>query len=191
MLFHLAKLKNQRAYLFSTIKIISSVFFFISLYGLFFLILAEWTFWDEFGVRFNFIAVDYLIYTHEVVQNIVESYPLGKLLTGIAGFFGGLSISFFWQPKKLHQHGKLAAGAIIGGISVAAAFALGGVVANQLGVNINEADTALGIGYCIGVLSVGVISLIANFFDKREGQDILQVAQELKGKKPVVRRKRK
>ena len=64
-------------------KIISSVFFFISLYGLFFLILAEWTFWDEFGVRFNFIAVDYLIYTHEVVQNIVESYPLGKLLTGI------------------------------------------------------------------------------------------------------------
>jgi len=115
----------------------------------------------------------------------------GKLLTGIAGFFGGLSISFFWQPKKLHQHGKLAAGAIIGGISVAAAFALGGVVANQLGVNINEADTALGIGYCIGVLSVGVISLIANFFDKREGQDILQVAQELKGKKPVVRRKRK
>jgi len=117
--------------------------------------------------------------------------PVAALGSGIAGFFGGLSISFFWQPKKLHQHGKLAAGAIIGGISVAAAFALGGVVANQLGININEADTALGIGYCIGVLSVGVISLIANFFDKREGQDILQVAQELKGKKPVVRRKRK
>ena len=126
----------------------------------------------------------------EPITGIAGSLSVGKLLTGIAGFFGGLSISFFWQPKKLHQHGKLAAGAIIGGISVAAAFALGGVVANQLGVNINEADTALGIGYCIGVLSVGVISLIANFFDKREGQDILQVAQELKGKKPVVRRKR-
>lgn len=64
-------------------KMISAIFFFISLYGLFFLILAEWTFWDEFGVRFNFIAVDYLIYTHEVVQNIIESYPLGKLLTGV------------------------------------------------------------------------------------------------------------
>ena len=73
----------QRWYAHSINKIISAIFFLISLYGLFFLILAEWTFWDEFGVRFNFIAVDYLIYTHEVVQNIIESYPLGKLLTGV------------------------------------------------------------------------------------------------------------
>jgi phosphoglycerol transferase MdoB-like AlkP superfamily enzyme len=71
---------------------ISALVFLISLYGLFFLILAEWTFWDEFGVRFNFIAVDYLIYTHEVVQNIIESYPLGKLLTGV--FL--ITVSVFW-----------------------------------------------------------------------------------------------
>ncbi|MFI3216901.1 MAG: LTA synthase family protein [Methylococcales bacterium] len=73
----------QRWYGHSISKLISAIVFLISLYGLFFLILAEWTFWDEFGVRFNFIAVDYLIYTHEVVQNIIESYPLGKLLTGV------------------------------------------------------------------------------------------------------------
>jgi len=73
----------QRWYGHSISKMISAIVFLISLYGLFFLILAEWTFWDEFGVRFNFIAVDYLIYTHEVVQNIIESYPLGKLLTGV------------------------------------------------------------------------------------------------------------
>ena len=73
----------QRWYSHSINKMISALVFLISLYGLFFLILAEWTFWDEFGVRFNFIAVDYLIYTHEVVQNIIESYPLGKLLTGV------------------------------------------------------------------------------------------------------------
>ncbi len=46
--------------------------------------LAEWTFWEEFATRFNFIAVDYLIYTHEVVGNIVESYPVALLLSGIA-----------------------------------------------------------------------------------------------------------
>ncbi len=46
--------------------------------------LSEWTFWEEFSTRFNFIAVDYLIYTHEVVGNIVESYPVGLLLSGIA-----------------------------------------------------------------------------------------------------------
>ena len=45
---------------------------------------AEWLFWEEFGARFNFIAVDYLLYTHEVVGNIWESYPTGKLLIALA-----------------------------------------------------------------------------------------------------------
>ncbi len=31
---------------------------------LLFVAVAEWLFWDEFGVRFNFIAVDYLVYTN-------------------------------------------------------------------------------------------------------------------------------
>jgi phosphoglycerol transferase MdoB-like AlkP superfamily enzyme len=44
---------------------------------------AEWVFWDEFGARFNFIAVDYLVYTTEVVGNIRESYPMPTILTGI------------------------------------------------------------------------------------------------------------
>jgi len=46
--------------------------------------LSEWTFWEEFDTRFNFIAVDYLVYTHEVIGNIVESYPVGALLAGVA-----------------------------------------------------------------------------------------------------------
>ncbi|MCB9913879.1 MAG: LTA synthase family protein [Planctomycetes bacterium] len=45
---------------------------------------AEWFFWDEFGVRFNFIAVDYLVYTTEVLANIRESYPLELVLPGVA-----------------------------------------------------------------------------------------------------------
>jgi phosphoglycerol transferase MdoB-like AlkP superfamily enzyme len=59
--------------------------FFITL-TLFILVLtffAEITFWDEFRTRFNFIAVDYLIYTHEVVANIKESYPLPILIGGV------------------------------------------------------------------------------------------------------------
>ncbi|HET9978729.1 MAG TPA: LTA synthase family protein [Burkholderiaceae bacterium] len=44
---------------------------------------AEFTFWNEFASRFNFIAVDYLIYTSEVVGNIRESYDLPLLLTGV------------------------------------------------------------------------------------------------------------
>ncbi|MDD5228249.1 MAG: LTA synthase family protein [Methylococcales bacterium] len=89
--------------------------FLLNLYGLFFLILSEWTFWDEFGVRFNFIAVDYLIYTHEVVQNIIESYPLGKLLTAILVITIGcfllvkntLAITFY-ATENLKRRAKIA-----------------------------------------------------------------------------------
>lgn len=52
----------------------------VLLYAFGFGVLAEWFFWDEFGVRFNFIAVDYLIYTNEVIGNIRESFPVGTLL---------------------------------------------------------------------------------------------------------------
>lgn len=47
---------------------------------------AEITFWEEFKNRFNFIAVDYLIYTFEVVKNINESYPIPWLVSGILLF---------------------------------------------------------------------------------------------------------
>jgi len=46
-------------------------------------VVAEFVFWDEFSARFNFIAVDYLIYTGEVIGNIRESYPVGWLVAGI------------------------------------------------------------------------------------------------------------
>lgn len=43
-------------------------------------VVAEFTFWTEFSTRFNFIAVDYLLYTHEVIANIEQSYPVGAIL---------------------------------------------------------------------------------------------------------------
>jgi phosphoglycerol transferase MdoB-like AlkP superfamily enzyme len=50
------------------------------LYGLLFVAASELVFWNEFSVRFNFIAVDYLVYTNEVIGNIRESYPIGRWL---------------------------------------------------------------------------------------------------------------
>ncbi|TDP58030.1 LTA synthase family protein [Flavobacterium dankookense] len=44
---------------------------------------SEFFFWNEFGVRYNFIAVDYLVYTNAVIGNIMESYPVIPLFTGI------------------------------------------------------------------------------------------------------------
>ena len=53
-------------------------------YAMLFLFVAEWFFWQEFRTRFNFIAVDYLLYTREVIGNIRESYPVGKILLALA-----------------------------------------------------------------------------------------------------------
>ena len=53
---------------------------FLVLYGLYFSIVSEWIFWNEFNVRFNFISVDYLVYRREVTDNILESYPVFWIL---------------------------------------------------------------------------------------------------------------
>lgn len=109
-----------------------------------------------------------------------QSFLISQILAAFSGLFGGLSISFFWQPKKLHQHGRFSAGIIICSISVAATFALGGLVSRWLGMNFDQADNAMGLGYGLGVISVGVIAWLANFFNRREDSDILEVAGELK-----------
>jgi len=58
-------------------------------------VMAEWFFWDEFGVRFNFIAVDYLVYTREVVGNIRESFPVGTLL----GMLAVATLALVWASR--------------------------------------------------------------------------------------------
>jgi phosphoglycerol transferase MdoB-like AlkP superfamily enzyme len=57
---------------------------------------AEWTFWEEFQARFNFIAVDYLVYTTEVIGNIRESYPVGWILTAL----GGTALAVFVATRR-------------------------------------------------------------------------------------------
>ena len=68
---------------------------------------GEWTFWDEFGSRYNFIAVDYLIYTHEVMGNIMESYPIGPILGGLTLLSLGLAWGtrhWLWASHHVESH---------------------------------------------------------------------------------------
>jgi len=50
------------------------------LFFLIFSFLAEIPFWLEYQRRFNFIAVDYLLYTYEVIDNIHQSFSLPLLI---------------------------------------------------------------------------------------------------------------
>lgn len=68
----------------------------LAVFGFLFTALAEGTFWNEFSSRFNFIAVDYLIYTREVLGNIWQSYPVTWLLLGLAG----IALLLLWLVHK-------------------------------------------------------------------------------------------
>lgn len=63
--------------------------YYICSFTLLFTTVAEYFFWDEFNTRFNFIAVDYLVYTTEVIGNIQQSYPI-EWIIGIAIITTGL-----------------------------------------------------------------------------------------------------
>lgn len=68
---------------------------------------SEYFFWNEFSSRYNFIAVDYLVYTNEVIGNIKESYPLYTILAMIAAVT--LIIVFSLRSKlKPQMKGRLA-----------------------------------------------------------------------------------
>ena len=64
-------------------RIITYTCFFIVVLIIMFSFFAEFVFWGEFESRFNFIAVDYLVYTFEVINNINQSYPLPWLISGM------------------------------------------------------------------------------------------------------------
>lgn len=71
--------------------------YFLVVYGVLFGVIAEWFFWDEFEHRFNFIAVDYLVYTQEVLTNIDESYPVAPLLAGLFA----TALAIVWPTRRI------------------------------------------------------------------------------------------
>ena len=76
LIFVTDKFRNSPFYFWFT-----RVAYFITFFILIFNGVSEYFFWEEFGVRYNFIAVDYLVYTTEVLGNIRESYPIPLIVS--------------------------------------------------------------------------------------------------------------
>lgn len=57
---------------------------------------AEYLFWMEFETRFDFVAVDYLVYRREVTDNIIQSYPMGIILPAI----GCAALVLLWSVRS-------------------------------------------------------------------------------------------
>jgi phosphoglycerol transferase MdoB-like AlkP superfamily enzyme len=90
---------------------------------------SEFTFWNEFASRFNFIAVDYLIYTNEVIGNIRESYNLPLLLAAVAAVSLAIWAAVAWALRPhwrapLHGRDRLVAAAVLVALPFAAVAAL-------------------------------------------------------------------
>lgn len=71
--------------------------FFLFTYGAIYLGVVEVFFFDEFNSRFNYVAVDYLLYPHEVFINIWDSYPVLEIL--IAVFVVTSTITYWATPR--------------------------------------------------------------------------------------------
>ena len=71
---------------------------FVLVYLIGFIAVAEIVFWQEFQVRFNFIAVDYLVYTQEVLRNVWESYRVVWVLLGNLGL---TACVYLWLSPRL------------------------------------------------------------------------------------------
>ncbi len=120
----------------------------VSLYAMLFTAVAEWLFWDEFGVRFNFIAVDYLVYSDEVVNNILESYPIYPLLALLA-VLALVFAAALQRPLRqaldaplLPWRGRLAAIASLTGLALGVALTVGQDFPRSSGGNAYQRELA-------------------------------------------------
>jgi phosphoglycerol transferase MdoB-like AlkP superfamily enzyme len=100
------------------LKLLFYGFIFVLFIVLVFTACAEYFFWEEFEARFDFVAVDYLVYQREVTDNIRQSYPLGIIFPaiGLAAFslFAGVKRfidRFLGRPQAWKQ--RAAAGCVL------------------------------------------------------------------------------
>lgn len=98
-----------------------TVWLFLSIFVLLFGVVSEFTFWIDFSNRLNFIALDYLIYTSEVIGNIRESYPVGAILTVIGVVAAALTAGLhFWLSKATVMPLTIRQRLILAGFSILA-----------------------------------------------------------------------
>ncbi len=99
------------------------LFWFTVLY----LLIVEYFFFDEFDARFNFVAVDYLLFPHEVFVNLWESYPIVPALLCTAVIAGLFTMWSVRQARNVITSSSLrrSQGLLRGAIYVALVVALG------------------------------------------------------------------
>ncbi len=115
--------------------------FALACFGALFVAVVEQYFFAEFNSRFNFVAVDYLMYPTEVVSNIWESYPTGYVLALLALIT--LALAWWLRRSVRGAWGRMAGlaerGAVLGAFGLALAGATLGIPAGLARVSADRA----------------------------------------------------
>lgn len=119
-------------------RVLRTLWFVLSVFIMIFGATSEITFWIEFSTRFNFIAVDYLLYTQEVIGNIRQSYPVPAILLGLTTI---ACIIYAGTHKWLHDsdHIELTRRQRL-------ALALGAVLLPTVSLSVSNVDQMQGMG---------------------------------------------
>ena len=64
---------------------------------LLYLVPVEYYFFEEFDSRFNIVATDYLIFPHEVFNDIWTAYPVGRTFSMVAA----ATVAILWLARKI------------------------------------------------------------------------------------------
>jgi phosphoglycerol transferase MdoB-like AlkP superfamily enzyme len=103
----------------------------LALFAACYLAAVEFFFFDEFNARFNYVAVEYLIYPHEVFVNIWQSYPVARAITASAG--AAVALAWWLRPSIAAALGaasslraRLAPAAVVLGLAAASYPAIDG-----------------------------------------------------------------
>jgi phosphoglycerol transferase MdoB-like AlkP superfamily enzyme len=112
----------------------------IYLFGIVYLAVVELFFFGEFSARFNFVAVDYLIFPHEVFVNLWDTYPVLQVMIG-ALLVSGVSAWFirrtYWRVLAIETRrtARIAPVVLLVGLVIAGVY---GLSANTMKVSANR-----------------------------------------------------
>lgn len=121
----------QRLYASRAHRILIWTGFYLATLGLVYLAAVEYFFFDEFNARFNYVAVEYLIYPHEVFVNIWESYPVVRAIIGAAA----LAVVVLWALRAHIARALKARGSSPGARFGPLLLLLAALAAAQLGID--------------------------------------------------------
>ena len=102
-------------------------------------------------------------------------YITAKVASMIGGLFGGFAILTFIRPKSISE------AFMRGGVSVGSSMVFTYPLLDMIGIS-NNWETQLMGGFCVGFLAYTVLGMIANFLQKNQHKDIVQVVKEVKEK---------